>query len=211
MIDLKKIANMQIGGPKYPDKKRINLYQREVKKGAVIGQIGALAAFLVFLYGFSRVGIVMPMERADRAEAAYQRMEAQLEVMKKANSIMPEVTAEYAHYGNSWRNSQEAVMPDRLVMLDVLKNTIFPICKTVASASISDDHLDLECTLERGTILKSVIKEIEEDKAVRYVTASIEQTEDEDILDISRRAEDKVVRAQVTVYFKAPGESEDAS
>lgn len=33
----------------------------------------------------------MPMERADRAEAAYQRMEAQLEVMKQANSIMPEV------------------------------------------------------------------------------------------------------------------------
>lgn len=45
----------------------------------------------------------MPMERADRAEAAYQRMEAQLEVMKQANSIMPEVKTEYAHYGNSWR------------------------------------------------------------------------------------------------------------
>lgn len=74
-MDLKKIAKMQIGGPKYPDKKRINLYQREVKKGAVAGQIVTLAAFLVFLYGFSQVGIVMPMERADRAEAAYQRME----------------------------------------------------------------------------------------------------------------------------------------
>ena len=70
-MDLKKIAKMQIGGPKYPDKKRINLYQREVKKGAVAGQIVTLAAFLVFLYGFSQVGIVMPMERADRAEAAY--------------------------------------------------------------------------------------------------------------------------------------------
>lgn len=53
-MDLKKIAKMQIGGPKYPDKKRINLYQREVKKGAVAGQIVTLAAFLVFLYGFSR-------------------------------------------------------------------------------------------------------------------------------------------------------------
>ena len=137
-MDLKKIAKMQIGGPKYPDKKRINLYQREVKKGAVAGQIVTLAAFLVFLYGFSQVGIVMPMERADRAEAAYQRMEAQLEVMKQANSIMPEVKTEYAHYGNSWRNDQEAVMPDRLVMLDVLKNTIFPICKTIETVRVTD-------------------------------------------------------------------------
>ena len=33
----------------------------------------------------------------------------------------------------------------------------------------------------------------------------------EDLLDISKRAEDKVVRAQVTVYFYATGESEDLS
>lgn len=62
-----------------------------------------------------------------------------------------------------------------------------------------------------GNDFKSLIKEIEEDGVVRYVTASLEETEDEDLLDISKRAEDKVVRAQVTVYFYAPGESEDLS
>ena len=86
-MDLKKIAKMQIGGPKYPDKKRINLYQREVKKGAVAGQIVTLAAFLVFLYGFSQVGIVMPMERADRAEAAYEA--GQQHYARSKNRICP--------------------------------------------------------------------------------------------------------------------------
>ena len=60
-------------------------------------------------------------------------------------------------------------------------------------------------------MLKSLIQDIEEDGAVRYVTASLEETEDEDLLDISKRAEDKVVRAQVSFYFYAPGESEDLS
>ena len=32
MADLKSIANMQIGGPKYPKKRRINLYQKQTKK-----------------------------------------------------------------------------------------------------------------------------------------------------------------------------------
>lgn len=41
-------------------------------------------------------------------------------------------------------------MPDRLVMLDVLKNTIFPICKTIETVSVTDDQMNLECTLERG-------------------------------------------------------------
>ena len=38
-MDLKKIAKMQIGGPKYPSKKRINLYQREVKKVPLQGRL----------------------------------------------------------------------------------------------------------------------------------------------------------------------------
>ena len=62
-MDLKKIAKMQIGGPKYPDKKRINLYQREVKKGAVAGQIVTLAAFLVFLSSYSSILFLMEFQR----------------------------------------------------------------------------------------------------------------------------------------------------
>ena len=62
-----------------------------------------------------------------------------------------------------------------------------------------------------GNDLKDLIKEIEEDGAVRYVTASLEETEDEDLLDISKRQKIKWSGRQVTVYFYAPGESEDLS
>ena len=165
----------------------------------------------IYLYGDMDM-----VERLEWLDKEYLSKYDYLEVDSKIKfqnpfTEMREVKTEYAHYGNSWRNDQEAVMPDRLVMLDVLKNTIFPICKTIETVRVTDDQMDLECTLERGTILKSLIKEIEEDGAVRYVTASLEETEDEDLLDISKRAEDKVVRAQVTVYFYAPGESEDLS
>ena len=84
MADLKTIANIQIGGPKYPSKKRINLYQREFKKRVIAAQVGAFAVFLVFLYGFVQVGIVMPLQEVERAEQDYQRMEQQLASMKLA-------------------------------------------------------------------------------------------------------------------------------
>ena len=54
MADLKSIANMQIGGPKYPKKRRINLYQKQTKKGKIAAELGAFAVFMVFVYGFSR-------------------------------------------------------------------------------------------------------------------------------------------------------------
>lgn len=43
MADLKSIANMQIGGPKYPKKRRINLYQKQTKKGKIAAELGAFA------------------------------------------------------------------------------------------------------------------------------------------------------------------------
>lgn len=60
MADLKSIANMQIGGPKYPKKRRINLYQKQTKKGKIAAELGAFAVFMVFVYGFSRFGVMLP-------------------------------------------------------------------------------------------------------------------------------------------------------
>lgn len=65
MADLKSIANMQIGGPKYPKKRRINLYQKQTKKGKIAAELGAFAVFMVFVYGFSRFG-VMPSPAGGR-------------------------------------------------------------------------------------------------------------------------------------------------
>ena len=63
MADLKSIANMQIGGPKYPKKRRINLYQKQTKKGKIAAELGAFAVFMVFVYGFSRFGVMLPCRR----------------------------------------------------------------------------------------------------------------------------------------------------
>ena len=210
MADLKSIAKMQIGGPKYPDKKRINLYQREFKKSKVAAQLLCFAAFMVALHFFVLFGVREPLRKAERAELAYQRMEKQLESIRRANSIMDEVQAEYAHYGNSWQNDEEKQTPDRLNMTAVIKNRVFPLCDSVEGLTISDDYADFNCTLERGSMLSGLVRQIEEDETVRYVTASLESTGGTAIID-SRLALNKKVLAHVTIYFKEPGESEEAS
>lgn len=209
MAALKKLANTQIGGPKYPDKKRINLYQREIKKGVIAAQISAFAVFLVFLYGFTQIGIVMPLQEADRAEQVYQRMEQQLAKMKLENSVMPEVQEAYAHYGNAWQNEQERQIPDRLNITAVIENRVFPLCKYIPAVSIVDDHVEFLCGLERGSMLPELVRQIEEEESVRYVTASLESTEGANAAGTfdTKLALNKNVVAHVTVYFKVPGES----
>lgn len=210
MADLKSIAKIQIGGPKYPDKKRINLYQREFKKSKIALQLAAFAVFLVGLHFFVLFGVREPLREAERAEQTYQKMEKQLDSIRRANSILDEVQEEYAHYGNSWQNDAEKQTPDRLNMTDVIKNRVFPLCDSVEGLIISDDYADFNCTLERGSMLSGLVRQIEEDETVRYVTASLESTGGTAIID-SRLALNKKVLAHVTIYFKVPGESEEAS
>ena len=54
MADLKSIANMQIGGPKYPKKRRINLYQKQVKKGKIAAELGVFVGTSLWVFAVWR-------------------------------------------------------------------------------------------------------------------------------------------------------------
>lgn len=206
MADLKSIAKMQIGGPKYPDKKRINLYQREFKKSKIALDLAAFAVFLVFLHFFVVLGVKEPLRKAERAELSYQRMEQQLASIREANSVMPEVVEEYDHYGNAWQSEDEKKVPDRLQMFEVLSSRIFSQCSSISSVSIREDWMSISCVLPRGTVLSELIGQIEEEDCVRYVTASLEATVGTAV-QTSELALSKKTDADITVYFYAPGES----
>lgn len=212
MADLKMLAGIQIGGSRYPEKRRINLYQRRIKKSTVVLELAAFGAFCAVLYVFVRVGVLLPMQQADHAELVYQNMAAQLETMRSANSVFDEVSAEYAHYGSSFMSEEEKNTPDRLVVINTLETKIFPQCKSISDISVSDDQMVISCILPKGTVLSELVGEIEQDDAVRYVTASIEATKKDQTQEANDRlAAQKAVNATITVMFKLPGESGETS
>lgn len=170
MADLKSIANMQIGGPKYPKKRRINLYQKQTKKGKIAAELGAFAVFMVFVYGFSRFGVMLPLQEADRAEAVYAATEKELRTLEKSNEVYGEVLAEYAHYGNGYLNEEESKLPDRRMMLDSLKSQIFPLT-AVSSVSITSDQMSLEGTIPNGTLFSQLVRDAEADPNAPMVPA----------------------------------------
>ena len=201
------LAGMQIGGSRYPEKRRINLYQRRIKKSTVVLELAAFA-----LFGFVRVGVLLPMQQADHAEMVYQNMASQLETMRAANGIFNDVSAEYAHYGSSFMSDEEKNTPDRLVMINTLETKIFPQCKSISDISVSDDQMVISCILPKGTVLSELVGGIEQDDAVRYVTASIESTQKDQTAGADDRlAAQKAVNATLTVMFKLPGESGETS
>lgn len=206
MIDFKKLAEKQIGGSKYPDKKRINLYQNKQKKQILFLRLSGLV-FGIFLFSlFLWFGVFEPIHQAERAELLYQRMEKQLEQQKDANRALTRVTAEYAHYGNEYQNPAEKILPNRLIMLDTLKKDVFPRCVSVSSAVILDDRMNIQCILSNGSELSGLIAQLEANPFVRYVAAATERTNQ--IATASEHpAAAKEVLVSVTIYFEAAKES----
>ena len=147
--------------------------------------------------------------RRQSAEQDYQRMEQQLAAMKLANSVMPEVQEAYAHYGSAWQNESERQIPDRLAITALIKDRVFPLCKYIPAVSIVDDHVEFLCELERGSMLPELVRQLEADESVRYVTASLEASDDANAAGVfsTKLALSKRVVAHVTVYFKVPLES----
>ena len=167
--------------------------------------------FWVLLYFFVQFAVLAPMRAADIAEERYRNTVLQLESLKEANSAMDEVTVEYAHYGSSYLTEEEAGTPDRIKMLGTLKTTIFPLCQSVSAVSINEDHMDITCVLPKGTVLANLIAQIEQDGTVRYVTASLESTKEQEAGSIDALAAEKPVDVVLSVSFYKPGESGETS
>ena len=206
MADLKSIANMQIGGPKYPKKRRINLYQKQTKKGKIAAELGAFAVFMVFVYGFSRFGVMLPLQEADR-QRRFMRRQRRSSYMEKSNEVYGEVLAEYAHYGNGYLNEEESKLPDRRMMLDSLKSQIFPLT-AVSSVSITSDQMSLEGTIPNGTLFSQLVRDAQADPNARYVTASLEETVKKDGEERAL-ASLKQVGVSMAVFFNEPEEGKE--
>ncbi len=213
MAGLTAIANVQIGRGRYPTKRRMNLYQKEVKKGIIAVQLTLFAIFWVLLYFFVQYGVVSPMREAEQAEARYRSMQVQLEGIKAENSVMDAVQIEYAHYGSAYQTDKERAVPSRIPMFETLKTKVFPLCQSISTVNISEDRVDVQCVLPRGTILTHLVQEIENDDHVRYVSVSVEATPGkvDDEAEALNLAMNKEVNATLAVYFNLPEGSEPQS
>lgn len=206
MDNIKAFIGKQIGDSRYPDKKRINLYQKEWNaRTAVIGISGYAVSMLLTILVVN-YGIFTPLKQAERAERTYVNMENTLLRLCEENQIMDEVEKEYAHFGNGYQKEEESMLPDRILMLETLKTRLAPYCLGISTVSISDDRLETECVLRSGNVIAELVRNLEEDEHVRHVTVLREEVfESEDA-----GTEPDRTTVDMEIFFHAPEEGGEA-
>ncbi|MCR5304502.1 MAG: hypothetical protein K6E33_08065 [Lachnospiraceae bacterium] len=212
----KSILHKQLGsGGAMPTKRYINLYMPDSQKkkvnvkGIVIGVLYVLAVL-----AFVKIMILNTMDRTKEVKNNYQMAEDNLNMLMIANQDFEEVLAQYSRFGNNFMKPDELAQRDRMEILDLI-NRDFMGKDGLMSVNISGNAATMEITSELLADVSSLVKTLEEEPIVYYVTISRAETEKEKTStgeeDTSTIAAEKDVSATLTVYFKDANASEEGT
>lgn len=201
----KSILHKQIGaGSSMPTKRHINLYisesqKKKVNKKAVAGFVLYVAAVLIFV----KFLILDTMAKTDAIKKDYQMAEDNLEMLKLANKDFDEILAQYSRFGNNFMKPQELSQRDRMEIMDLIDRDLMGKDGLV-SVNVSDNAATMQITSELLADVSGLVKTLEEEPIVYYVTVSRAATEkagNSSGDESTSIAAQKDVAATLTVFF----------
>lgn len=162
----KKIPKKQV---KIPTKKTLNLLIKEKTLASPSRLIPILFIIVAGAYLFSKYAVAGRLEKVSREEAELAEMRRQLEMITNAFSDYDQVEDQYRRY--SYENYDRSI-PDRIAVLEMLENRLFPRCN-IQSLTINGRDLNMVVTdidLETLTYLNGMLPH--EESLIESITIS---------------------------------------
>lgn len=156
---------------KYPEKRSLNLCQLNEDPHKTAKTWGLFAVYLVCLALFANFAVMKPLQKINQLEASYNQEQQTLSTMQNANADYEQVRAEYSHYGNGYLNDQEAVLQDRLDMIDVIESQLLNQ-GALAGVNITGNTAELTIDSEKLGNVSGIVAQLEQSDIVSYVTVS---------------------------------------
>lgn len=212
------ILSKDIGGKskgKYPSKTSINLIYSEHRTESLVRTLVLFGIYLVLLAAFVFFVILPRIAKLSNAEAAYDKLSAQISDMKDKNSDYEQVRSEYSHYGNNYLNSDEEVMQDRMKILALIDKDLMGQ-DGVQSITVSGNVATLTISSDLLKNVAGIVATLEAEDMVSYVTVSTaSSTVKSQNAQSKSDAAVKDITSTMTIYFnnveaKTAGSAEDA-
>lgn len=156
---------------KYPEKRSLNLCRLNENPHKTAKTWGLFAVYLVCLALFANFAVMKPLQKINQLEASYNQQQQTLSKMQNANADYEQVRAEYSHYGNGYLNDQEAVLEDRLDMIDVIESQLLNQ-GALAGVNITGNTAELTIDSEKLGNVSGIVAQLEQSDIVSYVTVS---------------------------------------
>ena len=192
---LKQIGKKGKGKAGYPNKQYINILDGMKSDENRTLEILFFIVFLIALAAFTKFGVIDKISEASAAEAAYNDMQRQITELKEQNADYEEVKKDYNHYGMGYLDDSEILLVDREDVLDLLDKYVLKNAD-IKTLAVTDNTVTLTVEKTRLNAISSIVKELEADPDVAFVTVNVAGTD----RDVNTGSGNKQVTA--TMYIE---------
>ena len=174
----------------YPSKKTVNLIIHEKTISSPTRAIPVFLGFLAVLALFVKFGVMVPLDRMYAAQAALGQVQSELDGYIQYNRDYDEVRERYSQYFSDYLNEDEAVLQDRLEVLNLLEERVMNRAD-IESISIRGNVCRMVITELPLYQVSAIVEDLEERPLVQYISVSTASTE--------KRADDEAAQFQQSV------------
>lgn len=192
---LKQIGKKGKGKAGYPNKQYINILDGMKSDENRTLEILFFIVFLIALAAFTKFGVIDKIAQMSAAEAAYNDMQRQITELKEQNADYEEVKKDYSHYGMGYLDDSEILLVDREDVLNLLDKYVLKNAD-IKTLAVTDNTVTLTVEKTRLNAISSIVKELEADSDVAFVTVNVAGTD----RDVNTGSGNKQVTA--TMYIE---------
>ena len=192
---LKQIGKKGKGKAGYPNKQYINILDGMKSDDNRTLEILIFIIFLIALAAFTKFGVIDKISEASSAEAAYNEVQRQITELKEQNADYDKVKKDYSHYGLGYLDDTEILLVDREDVLDLLDKYVLKNAD-IKTLNVTDNTVTLTVEKTRLNAISSIVKELEADSDVAFVTVNVAGTD----RDVNTGSGNKQVTA--TMYIE---------
>lgn len=192
---LKQIGKKGKGKAGYPNKQYINILDGMKSDDNRTLEILIFIIFLIALAAFTKFGVIDKISEASSAEAAYNEVQRQITELKEQNADYDKVKKDYSHYGLGYLDDTEFLLVDREDVLDLLDKYVLKNAD-IKTLNVTDNTVTLTVEKTRLNAISSIVKELEADPDVAFVTVNVAGTD----RDVNTGSGNKQVTA--TMYIE---------
>ena len=175
---LKQIGKKGKGKAGYPNKQYINILDGMKSDDNRTLEILIFIIFLIALAAFTKFGVIDKISEASSAEAAYNEVQRQITELKEQNADYDKVKKDYSHYGLGYLDDTEILLVDREDVLDLLDKYVLKNAD-IKTLNVTDNTVTLTVEKTRLNAISSIVKELEADPDVAFVTVNVAGTDRE--------------------------------
>ena len=173
---LKQIGKKGKGKAGYPNKQYINILDGMKSDENRTLEILIFIIFLIALAAFTKFGVIDKISEASAAEAAYNEVQRQITELKEQNADYDKVKKDYSHYGLGYLDDTEFLLVDREDVLDLLDKYVLKNAD-IKTVNVTDNTVTLTVEKTRLNAISSIVKELEADPDVAFVTVNVAGTD----------------------------------